>query len=236
MCQLGSLTAWMRNSCSLTAWRLTSLALRQVQLGSLTAWQRGFVVWLLGRVNNCRAGNPKTCNHHWTRHQLYIISFRKSGSTPLERSGLGVWTQRTGAWSKRYVLSRSHIYIYIYNLYLQYWDNTNTINIIQYIYIYIYKYYLYTCCISSAFKCISKHIPSVTSDSSLIVSCSLFRVFNRGSYQRICVLKNLVDDIWMPGHPKSQKARISPSDHGELRKCEQHVNFSVKKTIHTIHQ
>ena len=41
-CQLGSLTAWMCNSCSLAAGLLSSVTLRQVQLGSLTAWQRGF--------------------------------------------------------------------------------------------------------------------------------------------------------------------------------------------------
>ena len=54
-----------------------------------------FVAWLLGRV--CRAGNPKTCNHHWTRHQLAHTLYhskgldQRSGSTPLERSGSGVW-------------------------------------------------------------------------------------------------------------------------------------------------
>ena len=37
-CQLGSLTAWMCNSCSLAAGLLSSVPLRQVQLGSLTAW------------------------------------------------------------------------------------------------------------------------------------------------------------------------------------------------------
>ena len=41
-CQLGSLTAWMCNSCSLAAGLLSSVTLRQVQLGSVTAWQRGF--------------------------------------------------------------------------------------------------------------------------------------------------------------------------------------------------
>ena len=41
-CQLGSLTDWMRNICSLAAGLLSRVALRQVQLGSLTAWQHGF--------------------------------------------------------------------------------------------------------------------------------------------------------------------------------------------------
>ena len=84
-CQLCSLTAWMRNSCSLAAWQLGSVALQQ------------FVAWLLGRVNNCRAGNPKTCSHHWTKHQLTNTLYhskgldQRSGSNPFERSGSEVW-------------------------------------------------------------------------------------------------------------------------------------------------
>ena len=72
-----------------------------MQLGSLTAWQRGFTTvffaWLLGRANNCRAGNPITCNHHWTRHQLTNTLYhskgldQRSGSNPFERSGSEVW-------------------------------------------------------------------------------------------------------------------------------------------------
>ena len=56
-----------------------------------------FVAWLLGRVNNCRAGNPITCNHHWTRHQLTNTLYhskgldQRSGSNPFERSGSEVW-------------------------------------------------------------------------------------------------------------------------------------------------
>ena len=87
-CELGSLTAWMRNSCSLAAglldclargftisaaWKLDSVALQQ------------FVAWLLGRVNNCRAGNPKTCNHHWTRPQLAHTLYHSKGLD--QRSG-----------------------------------------------------------------------------------------------------------------------------------------------------
>ena len=68
----------MCNSCSLTAW--------QRGLATRAAWQRGFttVCCLLGRVNNCR-------------HQLAHIFYhskgldQRSGSTPLERSGSGVW-------------------------------------------------------------------------------------------------------------------------------------------------
>ncbi len=57
-----------------------------VQLDCLKAWQRGFttVCCLHGRVNNCR-------------HQLAHIFYhskgldQRSGSTPVERSGSGVW-------------------------------------------------------------------------------------------------------------------------------------------------
>ena len=57
-----------------------------------------FVAWLLGGVNNCRAGNPITCNHHWTRHQLTNTLYhskgldQRSGSNPFERSGSCVGT------------------------------------------------------------------------------------------------------------------------------------------------
>ena len=89
--QLDCLTAWQRGLATrqlgcLTAWLLSSAALQQVQLDTLKAWQRGFttVCCLLGRVNNCR-------------HQLAHIFYhskgldQRSGSTPLERSGSGVW-------------------------------------------------------------------------------------------------------------------------------------------------
>ena len=66
-CQLGSLTAWTCNSCSLAAGLLSSVTLRQVQLGSLTAWQRGF-----------------------TTHQ-YTISFQRSGSEVWIKSFRKVW-------------------------------------------------------------------------------------------------------------------------------------------------
>ena len=80
-CQLCSLTAWMRNSCSLAAWQLGSVAFQQ------------FVAWLLGRVKNCRAGNPKIMQpslDQTSTHQ-YIISFQRSGSNPFEWSGSEVW-------------------------------------------------------------------------------------------------------------------------------------------------
>ena len=102
-CQLGSLTAWMCNSCSLAAGLLDCLAAQLYDKCSLEVWQLGsvalqqFVAWLLGRVNNCRAGNPITCNHHWTRHQLTNTLYhskgldQRSGSNPFERSGSEVW-------------------------------------------------------------------------------------------------------------------------------------------------
>ena len=76
--QLGCLTAWMCNSCSLTAW--------QRGLATHAAWQRGFttVCRLLGRVNNCRHQLAHICYHSKGLDQ-------RSGSTPLERSGSGVW-------------------------------------------------------------------------------------------------------------------------------------------------
>ena len=79
----------------------------------LEAWQLGcvalqqFVAWQLGEVNNCRAGNPRTCNHHWTKHQLTNTLHhskgldRRSGSNHFERSGSEVWIVcGTGTWSK----------------------------------------------------------------------------------------------------------------------------------------
>ena len=51
-------------------------------------------------MNNCRAGNSKTCNHHQTRHQLTNTLYhskgldQRFGSTLLERSGSGVWIRR----------------------------------------------------------------------------------------------------------------------------------------------
>ncbi len=78
---------------------------QQVQLDCLKAWQRGCatVCCLLGRVNNCRHQLPHIFYHSKGLDQ-------RSGSTPLERSGSGVWIVcGTGAWSRPYILSRSHI-------------------------------------------------------------------------------------------------------------------------------
>jgi len=77
-----------------------------------------FVAWLLGRVNSCRAGNQKTCNHHSTRHQLADITFYQSKGLDqlpwkgLDRgSGSEVWiVWGAGAWSRPYILSRSHMW------------------------------------------------------------------------------------------------------------------------------
>ena len=51
---------------TVSAWQFDSLDAQQLQLGCWTSSLLGsvalqqFVAWLLGRVNNCRAGNPKT--------------------------------------------------------------------------------------------------------------------------------------------------------------------------------
>ena len=101
--QLATVSAWQFDSLDVqqlqlgcwTAWLLSSVTLRQVQLGSVALQQ--FVAWLLDRVNNCRAGIPITCNHHWTRHQLTNTLYhskgldQRSGSNPFERSGSEVW-------------------------------------------------------------------------------------------------------------------------------------------------
>ena len=74
---LGCLAAWPCNSVSLVARQLGCL--RIVALN----WKQ-FVAWLLGRVNNCR---------HQLAHKQYHSKGldQRSGSTPLERSGSGVW-------------------------------------------------------------------------------------------------------------------------------------------------
>ena len=58
------------------AWQLGSVALQQ------------FVAWQLGEVNNCRAGNPRTCNHHWTKHQLTNTLYHSKGLDQIISKGL----------------------------------------------------------------------------------------------------------------------------------------------------
>ena len=89
-----------------------------------------FVAWLLGRVNNCRAGNPITCNHHWTRHQLTNTLYhskgldQRSGSNPLERSGSEVWIGGLDRVWERGLIQTLHFepqpYIYIYIIRISY--------------------------------------------------------------------------------------------------------------------
>ena len=88
-----------------------------------------FVAWLLGRVNRCRAGNPITCNHHWTRHQLTNTLYhskgldQRSGSNPFERSGSEVWIGGLDRVWERGLIQTLHFepqpYIQNYRSYIQ---------------------------------------------------------------------------------------------------------------------
>ena len=119
-CASSKCTAWLLGRLALqfatvSASQFDSLDSQQLQLGCWTSWLLGsvalqqFVAWLLGQVNNCRAGNPKTCNHHWTKHQLTNTLYpskgldQRSGSNPFEWSGSEVWIVCG------YMLSRSHL-------------------------------------------------------------------------------------------------------------------------------
>ena len=103
-----SLAVWQLGCATVTAWLLDCLTALQLdrQLGcltvwpynscSLTAWQRGLAAsaaWLLDSLAACRAGNPKNMQPSLdqTSTRPLNISFQRSGSTPLERSGSGVW-------------------------------------------------------------------------------------------------------------------------------------------------
>ena len=107
-CASSKCTAWLLGRLALrlatvSVLQFDSLDAQQLQLGCWTSWLLGsvalqqFVAWLLGRVNNCRAGNPKIWNHHWTKHQLTNTLYhskgldQRSGSNPFEWSGSEVW-------------------------------------------------------------------------------------------------------------------------------------------------
>ena len=122
-CQLGSLTAWMHNSCSLAAGLLSSVAL---QLGSPTARQRGFTtVLLLGCLARWITAEQETQKHdtitgpdinspkNYIIPKVWIKGLDQILSKGLDRrSGSEVWIVcGTGAWSRPYILSRSHIYM-----------------------------------------------------------------------------------------------------------------------------
>ena len=115
-CQLGSLTAWMCNSCSLASGLLDSLVARQ--LGwltvwpyngcSLTAWQRGWTTsaaWLLdilaawlynslllGFLAGWRTAEQETKKHEPSLNQTSTRPYIKS----FQRSGWKVWINSLG--------------------------------------------------------------------------------------------------------------------------------------------
>ena len=106
-CQLGSLTAWTRNSSSLAAGLLSSVALRQV---SLEAWQRGFTTvccLAVGRVENWSINSQI----HDIIPKVWINGLDQLPWKGLDRgSGPKVWIIcGTGAWSRPYMLSRNHM-------------------------------------------------------------------------------------------------------------------------------
>ena len=75
-CPLGSFTAWRSNNCSLAVALLRFTTSAASKFDSLAAWLYNNLSWPLGMANRCKPPNPKTCNHHWTTHQLTNTLYR----------------------------------------------------------------------------------------------------------------------------------------------------------------
>ena len=115
--QLGSLAAWLSNTCSLSAWQLDCLAAQLYNKCSLTAWKLGSVAlqqfvaclagWITADINSpIFSIIPK----------VWIKGLDQLPWKGLDRgSGSEVWIVcGTGAWSRPYILSRSHICLSVF--------------------------------------------------------------------------------------------------------------------------
>ncbi len=146
--QFDSLAAWMRNSYSLAAGLLDSFVARQLgcltvwpyNSCSLTAWQRGLAAsaaCLLDSLAACRAGNPKNMQPSLDQAStrpliicIYIYRYhskgldQRSGSTPLERSGSGVWIRGMDRLWDRGLIQTWHFeqqpYVYFVSFFLHF--------------------------------------------------------------------------------------------------------------------